>query len=68
MSCRCLVVPLALITRHISILFFIGREIIDEGDKDIDMQKLAKKLWKTKAQKLGVDEDVIKPDADDNKA
>lgn len=37
----------------------IGREIIDEGDKDIDMQKLAKKLWKAKAQKLGVDEDVI---------
>ena len=26
----------------------IGREIVDEGDKDIDMQKLAKRLWKTK--------------------
>lgn len=32
----------------------IGREIIDEGDKDIDMQKLAKRLWKIKAKKLGV--------------
>ncbi|MGB1298176.1 MAG: CNNM domain-containing protein [Psychrobium sp.] len=43
----------------------IGREIIDEGDKDIDMQKLAKKLWKAKAQKLGVDENVINPDSED---
>lgn len=32
----------------------IGREIIDEGDKDIDMQKLAKRLWKIKAKKFGI--------------
>jgi len=28
----------------------IGKEIVDEGDKDIDMQKLAKRLWKIKAK------------------
>ena len=33
----------------------IGHEIIDEGDKDIDMQKLAKRLWKAKAKKYGVE-------------
>jgi len=31
----------------------IGSEIVDEGDKDIDMQKLAKRLWKAKAKKYG---------------
>lgn len=40
----------------------IGREIIDEGDKDIDMQKLARRLWKTKAQKLGVDDEDLPQD------
>jgi len=35
----------------------IGQEIIDEGDKDIDMQKRAKRLWKSKAKKLGIDGD-----------
>mgnify|MGYP000420076750 CR=1 FL=1 len=33
----------------------IGHEIIDEGDKDVDMQKLAKRLWKAKAQKYGIE-------------
>ncbi|TWX47163.1 CNNM domain-containing protein [Colwellia hornerae] len=32
----------------------IGHEIIDEGDKYIDMQKLAKHLWKAKAKKYGI--------------
>ncbi|NQY88523.1 MAG: HlyC/CorC family transporter [Colwellia sp.] len=32
----------------------IGHEIIDEGDKDVDMQKLAKRLWKAKAQKYAI--------------
>jgi CBS domain containing-hemolysin-like protein len=35
----------------------IGHEIIDEGDKEIDMQKLAKRLWKTKAKKYGIELD-----------
>jgi len=38
----------------------IGHEIIDEGDKNIDMQKLAKRLWKAKIKK-----DII--DSEDNK-
>lgn len=33
----------------------IGHEIIDESDKDVDMQKLAKRLWKAKAKKYGID-------------
>lgn len=33
----------------------IGREIVDENDKDIDMQKLAKRLWKIKAKKYNID-------------
>jgi len=37
----------------------IGSEIIDEGDKNIDMQKLAKRLWRHKARKLGVDADNL---------
>jgi CBS domain containing-hemolysin-like protein len=32
----------------------IGHEIIDEGDKDINMQKLAKRLWKVKAKKYRI--------------
>jgi len=34
----------------------IGQEIIDEGDKDIDMQKRAKRIWKNKAKRLGIDD------------
>ena len=33
----------------------IGHEIVDESDKDIDMQKLAKRLWKAKAKKYGIE-------------
>jgi CBS domain containing-hemolysin-like protein len=33
----------------------IGHEIIDEGDKNINMQKLAKRLWKAKAKKDGIE-------------
>ena len=32
----------------------IGHEIIDEGDKNINMQKLAKRLWKAKEKKHGI--------------
>jgi CBS domain containing-hemolysin-like protein len=39
----------------------IGHEIIDEGDKNIDMQKLAKRLWKTKIQKYNIDLEDNKP-------
>jgi len=40
----------------------IGHEIIDEGDKDVDMQKLAKRLWKAKAQKYGIELEKSKTD------
>jgi len=40
----------------------IGHEIVDEGDKDIDMQKLAKRLWKTKAKKFDINVDDNIPD------
>jgi CBS domain containing-hemolysin-like protein len=33
----------------------IGHEIVDEGDKDIDMQELAKRLSKVKADKYGIE-------------
>jgi CBS domain containing-hemolysin-like protein len=33
----------------------IGHEIIDEGDKDIDMTKLAMRLWKAKAKKYSIE-------------
>ena len=32
----------------------IGDEIIDEGDKEINMQKLAKRLWQVKSKKYGI--------------
>ena len=39
----------------------IGHEIIDEGDKNIDMQKLAKRLWRAKAKKYSIDLTEKKP-------
>ncbi len=35
----------------------LGLEIIDEGDKAVDMQKLARQLWKRRAKKLGLNID-----------
>jgi len=32
----------------------LGLEIIDEGDKDIDMQQLARKLWKRRAKEMNI--------------
>lgn len=32
----------------------LGLEIVDESDKTVDMQKLARRLWKTRAKKLGL--------------
>jgi len=33
----------------------LGLEIMDESDRVEDMQKLARKLWKRRAQQLGID-------------
>jgi len=38
----------------------IGHEIIDEGDKNIDMQKLAKRQWKAKTRKYIIDSEENK--------
>jgi CBS domain containing-hemolysin-like protein len=35
----------------------LGMEIVDEGDKVVDMQALARQLWKTRAKGLGVEVD-----------
>lgn len=36
----------------------LGLEIVDEKDKAIDMQKEARKLWKKRAKKKGIDTDL----------
>ena len=33
----------------------LGLEIIDESDKNVDMQKLARNLWKRRAREMGLD-------------
>ncbi len=33
----------------------IGIEIVDEGDREADMQQLARKLWKRRAREMGID-------------
>tara|TARA_B100000959_G_scaffold267111_1_gene310241 strand:+ start:945 stop:1979 length:1035 start_codon:yes stop_codon:yes gene_type:complete len=38
----------------------LGLEIVDESDKTVDMQKLASRLWKTRAKKLGLNIDEFK--------
>ena len=35
----------------------LGLEIVDEGDKDIDMQKLARDLWKRRAKEMNLNVD-----------
>jgi CBS domain containing-hemolysin-like protein len=33
----------------------IGLEIVDEGDKNVDMRSLAHRLWKRRSRKMGLD-------------
>ncbi|RLJ17028.1 hypothetical protein DJ031_16360 [bacterium endosymbiont of Escarpia laminata] len=33
----------------------LGMEIIDEGDKNVDMRELARRLWKRRAKAMGLD-------------
>jgi CBS domain containing-hemolysin-like protein len=35
----------------------LGQEIVDEGDKTVDMQKLARSRWKRRAREMGLDID-----------
>jgi CBS domain containing-hemolysin-like protein len=36
----------------------LGLEIVDEGDQAVDMQELARKLWRRRAQQMGIDPDL----------
>jgi len=33
----------------------LGLEIVDEGDRAVDMQEHARELWQRRARKLGLD-------------
>jgi len=33
----------------------LGLEIIDEGDHEVDMQQLARRLWKKRAKDMNID-------------
>ncbi len=35
----------------------LGIEIVDESDRDVDMQALARRLWKKRAREMGIDEE-----------
>lgn len=37
----------------------LGLEIVDEGDENIDMQELARQLWRRRARAMGMDPDAI---------
>ncbi len=38
----------------------LGLEIVDEGDEDVDMQQLARRLWKRRAKEMEIDLDKLK--------
>ena len=42
----------------------LGLEIVDESDKDVDMQKLAQKLWRKRARAMGIEVSDIDQKAD----
>ena len=41
----------------------LGMEIVDEGDNVVDMQIMARQLWKTRAETLGMEVDLPQPDS-----
>lgn len=47
-----------------------GLEIVDEADRNVDMQKLARDKWRERAKKLGIEVDAVQrdltPDEKDN--
>jgi len=50
-----------LVTQEDIIETLLGLEIVDESDSDADLQALARKLWKNRANRLGIiDKDVEK--------
>ncbi|SHJ74199.1 Hemolysin, contains CBS domains [Malonomonas rubra DSM 5091] len=38
----------------------LGLEIVDEGDNEVDMQQLARRLWKRRAKEMDIDLDKLK--------
>lgn len=51
----------------------IGIEIVDEGDREVDMRKLARQKWRERMEKLGIDvqelgDEKTKPPASDGPA
>lgn len=49
---------LGLVTLEDILETLLGLEIVDEGDKIPDMQQLARKLWRRRAQEMGLDIDA----------
>lgn len=42
-----------------------GLEIVDEADRNVDMQALARKKWQERAKKLGIEADAVQRDLAD---
>jgi len=38
----------------------LGMEIVDEGDNEIDMQQLARRLWRQRAKEMEIDLEKLK--------
>lgn len=51
---------LGILTLEDIIETLLGLEIVDEGDEQEDMQEYARRLWKSKARKMGLDVDADK--------
>jgi CBS domain containing-hemolysin-like protein len=51
---------LGIVTLEDVIETLLGLEIVDEGDEQEDMQEYARRLWKQRARKMGLDVDTDK--------
>ena len=54
--------PEGILTLEDIIETLLGLEIVDEGDEQEDMQEHARRLWKRRAQKMGLDFEVVEKD------
>jgi CBS domain containing-hemolysin-like protein len=43
-----------LVTQEDIIETLLGLEIVDESDKEVDLQKLARKIWEERARRIGI--------------
>lgn len=53
-----------LVTLEDLIETLFGLEIVDEADRNVDMQKLARDKWRERAEKLGLEIDAVQHDLD----